>query len=132
MDLGCFQINYHWHGDAFAGLAQILDPDANARYAARFLSELHTELGDWTQAAGAFHSRTAEHADRYLARYAEIAAQLEHSEEGFARAPREIPRAPAPLSMLARPPLLSAGAPGAFQSAQPLHARPTRPLWEFR
>jgi soluble lytic murein transglycosylase-like protein len=57
-DVGCFQINYRWHGQHFASLDQMFDPDANAAYAARFLSELYAEFGDWSRAAGAYHSRT--------------------------------------------------------------------------
>lgn len=64
-DLGCFQINFRWHGTAFASLADMIDPDRNAAYAARFLRELHAESGDWIVAAGHYHSRTPVHADRY-------------------------------------------------------------------
>ena len=34
IDVGCFQVNLHYHPDAFAGLAEAFDPAANARYAA--------------------------------------------------------------------------------------------------
>ncbi|MFC3118839.1 transglycosylase SLT domain-containing protein [Jhaorihella thermophila] len=71
-DVGCFQINYKWHGDAFASVEDMIDPWKNATYAARFLAELHRELGDWTQAAGAYHSRTARHAKRYVRRFERI------------------------------------------------------------
>ncbi len=66
-DVGCFQINYKWHGQHFASIEQMFDPLANAFYAARFLTELHAETGSWTEAAGAYHSRTPEHAERYTA-----------------------------------------------------------------
>ena len=68
-DMGCFQINYRWHGQNFASIEQMFDPLAGARYAARFLSDLHRETGDWSEAAGAYHSRTPEHAQRYRARF---------------------------------------------------------------
>ncbi|TMV95020.1 lytic transglycosylase domain-containing protein [Thioclava sp. BHET1] len=71
-DVGCFQINFKWHGDQFASIEEMFDPLANGRYAARFLRELYEELGDWTQAAGAFHSRTKIHADRYSKRFASL------------------------------------------------------------
>jgi hypothetical protein len=76
-DIGCFQINHRWHGDAFPSLAAMLDPDANAAYAARFLRDLHAETGDWQAAAGAYHSRTPDHAARYRARFARILAGLD-------------------------------------------------------
>lgn len=58
LDIGCFQLNYRWHGENFASVAQMFDPLENARYAARFVRQLYTETGDWRIAAGAFHSRT--------------------------------------------------------------------------
>lgn len=75
-DVGCFQINYKWHGEAFASIEQMFDPLTNALYAARFLSDLHAELGNWGRAAGAYHSRTKEHADRYQARFERLRAPL--------------------------------------------------------
>lgn len=75
-DIGCFQINYRWHGENFASVREMFDPVANARYAARFLANLYAELGDWSQAAGAFHSRTRQYADRYRARFDRIHADL--------------------------------------------------------
>ena len=75
-DTGCFQINYRWHAEAFPSLAAMFDPTSNALHAARFLSQLHAESGDWSQAAGAYHSRTPAHALRYRARFDAILAEL--------------------------------------------------------
>lgn len=77
-DVGCFQINYRWHGEAFSSVAQMFEPLANARYAARFLSELHAEFGDWSRAAGAYHSRSSALARKYSARFDRIRARLPH------------------------------------------------------
>jgi len=68
-DIGCFQINYRWHGEHFPSIAAMFDPDENARYAARFLIELYAELGSWDAAVGAYHSRTERYAARYLRIY---------------------------------------------------------------
>lgn len=68
MDVGCFQLNLQWHGSAFSDLNAMIDPDQNARYAANFLSDLHGETGDWRRAAAAFHSRTPERGEAYVAR----------------------------------------------------------------
>jgi Transglycosylase SLT domain len=76
-DLGCFQINYKWHGASFASIDDMFDPVQNARYAAQFLSELHTEFGDWSKAAGAYHSRTAIFANKYIARFDRIHSNLD-------------------------------------------------------
>lgn len=68
IDLGCFQINHRWHGDQFPSMTAMFDPLGNARYAARFLAELYRETGDWSAAAGAYHSRTPDLAARYIDR----------------------------------------------------------------
>ena len=44
-DVGCFQINYHWHGQKFPSLEAMFDPEAGATYAARFLQRLYLENG---------------------------------------------------------------------------------------
>ena len=72
IDLGCFQINWRWHGAGFDSPAALIDPLTNARYAARFLGDLYRETGDWTRAAGAYHSRNEVHAAPYRARFAAL------------------------------------------------------------
>lgn len=67
IDVGCMQINLHWHKGAFRSLEEAFDPVANARYAAQFLMQLRAEEGSWWSAAGSYHSRTDELRDRYLA-----------------------------------------------------------------
>lgn len=74
-DVGCFQINHRWHGEHFASVEAMFDPDANADYAARFIRELYDETGDWARAAGFYHSRTPEFFNRYRERFARILAQ---------------------------------------------------------
>lgn len=71
-DVGCFQINYKWHGASFRSIDHMFDPVENARYAAAFLLRLYRESGDWSKAAGAYHSRTPEYANRYRARFDRI------------------------------------------------------------
>lgn len=56
IDVGCFQINLYHHPAAFASLDEAFDPDANARYAARFLRSLHERTGGWATAVGSYHS----------------------------------------------------------------------------
>ena len=83
-DLGCFQLNYRWHGQHFASLDQMLDPRAGADYAAKFLAGLYAETGDWSAAAGAYHSRTAVHAARYRRQFDPLyAAALQNSGTDF-------------------------------------------------
>lgn len=112
-DVGCFQINYRWHGHAFGALAQMLDPQSNALYAARFLAELHAELGSWPRAVGAYHSRTPVHARRYLSKFEQARAAL-------AQAPEPGPP-PAPgLRETAAPPARLADAGTGLGGAAPL------------
>ncbi len=67
-DVGCFQLNYHWHGGAFQSLDAMFDPDTNALYAANFLATLYQSSGNWPQAIGAYHSQTEERAVNYLSK----------------------------------------------------------------
>lgn len=80
-DVGCFQINYRWHGEHFTSVEAMFDPLTNARYAARFLSELFSETGDWSAAAGAYHSRTPKFANRYRTRFDRIRHRLTSSDD---------------------------------------------------
>ncbi|WP_296479487.1 transglycosylase SLT domain-containing protein [Roseinatronobacter sp.] len=75
VDLGCFQINYRWHGEKFASIDAMMDPIKNADYAARLLAAHKTRLGAWDLAAGAYHSATPHLAQRYIARFREMRAQ---------------------------------------------------------
>jgi hypothetical protein len=68
IDIGCMQVNLHFHPNAFPSLEQAFDPLTNARYAARFLTELHASAGDWARAAGHYHSQTPDRAEAYRAR----------------------------------------------------------------
>ena len=56
IDVGCFQVNLHYHPDAFASLADAFDPSANARYAANLLNRLHDQSGSWPLAIALYHS----------------------------------------------------------------------------
>lgn len=117
VDIGCFQINHHWHGAAFASLDAMIDPDTNARYAARLLARLHAETGDWTAAAGAYHSRRPGDAARYAARFAAHLAVL----------PAPDPAPPRLVQVRANAyPLLQPGSmatPGSLYAAPPQPAR---------
>ncbi len=59
-DVGCMQVNLMHHPHAFPSLRDAFDPTLNAGYAALFLGQLHTELGDWSHTVAAYHSRAAE------------------------------------------------------------------------
>ena len=75
-DVGCFQINYKWHGHEFASIEEMFDPISNALYAAKFLQKLYNEKQDWDNAAGAYHSRTAKYAKKYKTRFNAFRASI--------------------------------------------------------
>lgn len=75
-DVGCFQINYKWHGHEFASIEEMFQPSPNALYAANFLLKLYREKGDWGAAAGAYHSRTQKFAEKYEIRFSANRAAL--------------------------------------------------------
>jgi soluble lytic murein transglycosylase-like protein len=56
IDMGCMQINHHFHAEHFASLDAMLDPALNVDYAARFLKQLHQREGSWTMAVARYHA----------------------------------------------------------------------------
>jgi hypothetical protein len=68
IDVGCFQVNLHYHPSAFASLAEAFDPAANARYADAFLTRLHDQTSDWTSAVALYHSADPFEGQRYSSR----------------------------------------------------------------
>ncbi len=56
IDLGCMQINHHYHGRNFRSPWDMLDPARNVDYAASFLKRLRQREGSWTMAAARYHA----------------------------------------------------------------------------
>ncbi len=56
IDLGCMQINHHYHAENFRNLDEMLDPAANVEYAARFLLRLKRKHRMWTLAVARYHA----------------------------------------------------------------------------
>ncbi|UWQ91338.1 transglycosylase SLT domain-containing protein [Rhodobacteraceae bacterium M382] len=90
-DLGCFQINFKWHGSAFQSIEEMFNPMSNADYAASFLKSLYAEYGNWEEAAGAYHSRTPKYAVAYSDRFEKIHSQLNDAKTLSARAVSKTP-----------------------------------------
>jgi hypothetical protein len=80
VDVGCMQVDLHFHPDAFTSLEEAFDPAANVDYAARFLIDLyHGEAeGNWDVAVGLYHSHTSLLAAEYRDRVALIGADVLH------------------------------------------------------
>lgn len=68
IDVGCMQVNLHYHPEAFASLDAAFDPATNVAYAAKFLTWLHDETKDWATSARYYHSRTPSLGRAYAAR----------------------------------------------------------------
>ncbi len=56
IDIGCMQINHHYHSAQFASLAAMFDPALNIDYAARFLRELKQREQTWTMAVARYNA----------------------------------------------------------------------------
>jgi hypothetical protein len=65
IDVGCMQINLGYHGDAFASLAEALEPAANVAYGAQFLRQLRDETESWARATARYHSRHPQRGQAY-------------------------------------------------------------------
>ena len=56
IDIGCMQINHHYHGANFPSLAAMFDPAQNIDYAARFLRDLKLREKTWTMAVARYNA----------------------------------------------------------------------------
>lgn len=56
IDLGCMQINHHYHSGHFRNVEAMLDPRQNVDYAARFLARLHARHETWSMAVARYHA----------------------------------------------------------------------------
>ena len=56
IDVGCMQINVHFHGDRFRSLRDMFDPALNVDYAANFLKTLRAQEGSWTLAVARYNA----------------------------------------------------------------------------
>jgi hypothetical protein len=65
IDIGIMQLNYRWHQGEFKSVDQMLSPEQNIAYAARFLSKLKQRHGDWHTAIRHYHSANPEHYHKY-------------------------------------------------------------------
>jgi hypothetical protein len=80
VDVGCTQVDLHYHPHAFVSLEEAFDPAANTDYAARLLVSLYRSeaSGSWDIAVGLYHSHTALLAAEYRDRIAMIGADVLH------------------------------------------------------
>lgn len=60
IDVGVMQLNYRWHGEYFANIQEMLEPQKNIEYAAIFLMRLKKRHGSWYNAIKYYHSSEPE------------------------------------------------------------------------
>jgi hypothetical protein len=56
IDIGCMQINHHYHAAHFRSLSAMFDPELNVRYAAGLLKTLRAQEGTWTMAVARYNA----------------------------------------------------------------------------
>ena len=56
IDVGCMQVNYMYHPNAFKNFYEAFDPDKNVEWAANMLKSLYAKFGTWESAVGYYHS----------------------------------------------------------------------------
>ena len=76
IDVGCMQVNLHFHGHNFGSIEEAMDPDLNAAYAAKFLTNLRRNADNWAEAAGHYHSMTPGRTERYRGKVEKFWANL--------------------------------------------------------
>ncbi|MEM7043520.1 MAG: transglycosylase SLT domain-containing protein [Pseudomonadota bacterium] len=65
IDVGCMQINLHYHPKAFASLDEAFDPATNVAYGSKFLTELRLKTRSWGKATAFYHSQTPARGNAY-------------------------------------------------------------------
>ena len=65
IDVGCMQVNLHYHGDQFASLEEAIDPARNVQYGASYLRSLREQTNSWGIATAHYHSRNKGRGEAY-------------------------------------------------------------------
>jgi|GEM_PF-1771603 len=66
IDVGCAQINWHYHNMHFDNISALIDPITNIAYSAYFLTTLYKQYNDWNKAVSSYHSKNKTHGSIYL------------------------------------------------------------------
>ena len=122
IDIGCFQLNMHWHGAEFASIAAMFDPVQNADYAARFLVRNYEDTGNWVDAVALYHSATPVHAAAYVARVEQVLAGFQDGDPARTATGAESSNSDARTVTRNHYPLLQPGAQAGLASLVPIGA----------
>ena len=124
LDIGCFQLNWRWHGDKFSSIDEMFDPETNADHAARFLVENHQKTGNWVDAVAAYHSTSPDLAEAYIERIEGILQDF--SDAG--QLPEQANEEPIRVAINTYPLLMPGGGAGGLASLVPTQSG-GRPLF---
>jgi hypothetical protein len=78
IDIGCMQVNYMYHPNAFKDFKDAFDPDKNVRWAAKMLKSLYLKFGSWKSAVGYYHSYRNSKRKKYSAKVFNTLISLEN------------------------------------------------------
>ena len=82
VDIGCMQINYHWHNENFQSVAAMMDPVQNITYAIEFLKSLRAQSGSWSAAVQRYHSNDPTRGSAYHERFVAALGRVQKGEAG--------------------------------------------------
>ncbi len=72
IDVGCMQLNYRWHKVAFSSIEEMIDPELNVRYAAKFAQELYERHNEWEDVIKHYHSNKKKFNVPYFQKVAKV------------------------------------------------------------
>ncbi len=119
IDVGCMQINLHYHPDAFSNLDDAFDPNQNVAYGTKFLKDLRNKTRSWGKATAFYHSQNRARGIAYRDKVYKLWRKL-----------RRRPSVPAAKVETGSAP--SGGVRGLFRDRvkRPLASRRPSPLWK--
>lgn len=68
IDIGCMQINYMYHPNAFKNIEDAFDPQLNVEWSAKLIKSLYERFGSWKKAVGYYHSYRTSKRTKYSAK----------------------------------------------------------------
>ena len=80
IDLGCMQVNYMYHPNAFNSFNEAFDPDKNVKWAALMIKSLYTKFGTWESAVGYYHSYRKSKRKKYSLKVFNTLASLKEND----------------------------------------------------
>lgn len=85
VDIGCMQINYHWHSENFQSVTAMMDPVQNITYAIEFLKSLRAQSGSWSAAVQRYHSNDPTRGNAYHERFLAALDRVQNGQAGQAQ-----------------------------------------------